>query len=62
MTPSRTPSSWSTTISVSFSVLGSTTFTRIGTISSLNLPAFCAAAAFWYDWAANSSCCWRVMP
>ena len=32
-----------------------------GVISSLNLPAFCAASALFCDLTANSSCCWRVI-
>jgi hypothetical protein len=32
-----------------------------GTISSLNLPAFCAASAFCCEAAANWSCCSRVI-
>ena len=35
-------------------------FTVTGTISSLNLPAFCAALALCCDPTANSSCCSRV--
>src|SRR5579884_1647814 len=31
-----------------------------GAISSLNLPAFCAASALFCDARANSSCCWRL--
>ena len=32
-----------------------------GTISSLNLPAFCAASALFCEATANSSCCARVI-
>ena len=32
-----------------------------GTISSLNLPAFCAASALFCEPTANSSCCARVI-
>src|SRR4051812_37146807 len=32
-----------------------------GTISSLNLPAFCAASALFCEWTANSSCWERVI-
>ncbi len=32
-----------------------------GTISSLNLPAFCAASALFCEPTANSSCCERVI-
>lgn len=52
----RTPSSASTTIGrVSF-VLGSVTLVCTGTISSLNLPARAAAAAFLWELAAKASC------
>ena len=48
--PGRMYSSWSTTMSP-FRVL-----TVTGTISSLNLPAFCAASALFCEATANSSC------
>ena len=34
----------------------------MGAISSLKRPAFCAASAFCWDAAANSSCSRREMP
>mmetsp|Transcript_33482 Transcript_33482/g.84841 ORF Transcript_33482/g.84841 Transcript_33482/m.84841 type:complete len:274 (-) Transcript_33482:550-1371(-) len=58
----RMPSSWEITTLVSAPVLGSTTLVRTGTISSLNLPAACAAAAFLCDLTANSSWPLRVSP
>mmetsp|Transcript_26178 Transcript_26178/g.57194 ORF Transcript_26178/g.57194 Transcript_26178/m.57194 type:complete len:241 (-) Transcript_26178:703-1425(-) len=58
----RTPSSSDTTTGVSAPVLGSITFVLTGTISSLNLPAACAAAAFLWDLTANSSWVLRSTP
>ena len=54
--PGRMPSS-SVTVSVS-PLLD----TGTPTISAANRPFLAAAAARWWDMAANSSCCSRVMP
>eukprot|EP01085_Mycamoeba_gemmipara_P005345 Mycagemm_TRINITY_DN9029_c0_g1::TRINITY_DN9029_c0_g1_i1::g.5345::m.5345 type:complete len:158 gc:universal TRINITY_DN9029_c0_g1_i1:49-522(+) len=60
--PARTPSSVSTDTFFSSPVLGSLTFTVMGTISSLNLPALMALSAKSCERAAKASCTWRVMP
>ena len=55
--PGRMPSS---SVTVSVSPLRCETGTP--TISAANRPFLAAAAARWWDMAANSSCCSRVMP
>jgi hypothetical protein len=53
--PWRMYSSWSTTVSPLRPLM------EKGTISSANLPAFCAASALFWEATANSSCCSRVI-